>query len=306
MATLTTYRVQFRAMGGQNEITVAAPDPMLAQQAMEGAVAEIHRIEQKYSRYRADSWLSQLNAQAGSSHIVACDAETQELLTMADALHRQSHGLFDITSGILRQAWDFRQKIRPTPEQLAHLLPLIGWHHVERSLSGIRLPLAGMEIDLGGLAKEYAADRAADHLRQQGLTHGYVNLGGDLAVIGPQTDGTPWRIGISHPRSPGRLVASIPMTQGALATSGDYERFFEIDGQRYCHILNPRTGQPCRHWQSVSMVAPRCLLAGAYTTIAMLAEHRGLEFLHATGHSYLAVDPQGHLISPASTSKATL
>lgn len=296
--THSTFRLQFRAMGCHNDLTVVADSAHQAETAMARAVAEVQRLEHKYSRYRPDSLLSRINASAGGPDAMACDEETLWLLDMADSLHRQSDGLFDITSGVLRRAWDFQRQIRPTAAQLDALLPLIGWHQVERSAAGIRLPQVGMELDWGGFAKEYAADRAAQVLRDQGMTRGYVNLGGDIAVIGPQADGTPWRIGIRHPRQPGRLIASIPMVQGGLATSGDYERFFEDpQGQRHCHILNPRTGQSCRHWQSVSVVAPLCCLAGAEATLTMLKEQRGLDFLHATGHAHLVVDPQGHIIS---------
>ena len=294
----SNFRLQFRAMGCFNDITVVADSASHAEAAMASAMAEVQRIERKFSRYRPDSELSRINASAGSGDTIACDAETHWLLDAADALHQQSDGLFDITSGVLRRAWDFQRHIRPTTAQLATLLPLIGWHRVERSAAGVRLPIAGMELDWGGLAKEYAADRAAQVLREQGLYRGYVNLGGDIAVIGPQANGTPWRIGIRHPREPGRLIASIPMAQGGLATSGDYERFFDDpQGQRHCHILNPRTGQSCRYWQSVSVVAPLCCMAGAHATIAMLKEHQGLEFLQTTGHAHLVVDPLGHLFS---------
>lgn len=289
-------RWQFRAMGCHSDMTVVADSPRQAEAAMASAVAEVQRIERKFSRYRPDSKLSRINASAGSGHTVACDAETNWLLDATDALHQQSDGLFDITSGVLRRAWDFQRHIRPTTAQLAALLPLIGWHRVERSAAGVRLPIAGMELDWGGLAKEYAADRAAQVLREQGVHRGYVNLGGDIAVIGPQADGTPWRIGIRHPRAPGRPMASVLMAQGGLATSGDYERFFDDpQGQRHCHILNPRTGQSCRYWQSVSVVAPLCYMAGAHATIAMLKERQGLAFLQATGHAHLVVDPLGHL-----------
>jgi len=305
MAPLTTFRVQFRSMGSHNEVVVAARDAESAQTALDKAVAEVQRIEQKYSRYRQDSVLSRINAHAGASSCFPCDSETQQLLEIADLLYRQSSGLFDITSGILRRAWDFKQKTLPTPQHIAELLPKIGWPKIKLTTQGVELPEAGMEIDLGGIAKEYAADCAADCLRQQGLSHGYVNLGGDIAVIGPQADGSPWRIGIRHPRTPGKLMASIPLTQGALATSGDYERFFEHNGQRYCHILNPQTGYPCSHWQSVSVVAPRCMVAGATATIAMLHEQQGQAFLQATRHPYLAVNPHGHLISNTSPSQGT-
>ena len=156
-----------------------------------------------------------------------------------------------------------------------------------------------MEIDFGGIGKEYAADRAATICIEQGIAHGLVNLGGDVRAIGTQADGTPWRVGIRHPRADGRAIAYVDLADGAVATSGDYERYFDLDGRRYCHILNPRTGMPVAHWQSVSVVAPLAVVAGSCATIAMLMEAGGEAFLAAQGFSYIAVAPDGTLRRPA-------
>ena len=162
----------------------------------------------------------------------------------------------------------------------------------------MRLPRAGMEIDFGGVGKEYAADRVATICVEYGVKHGLVNLGGDVRAIGAQADGAPWRIGIKHPRADGRTIASVELVDGAVATSGDYERFFEIDGRRYCHILDPRSGMPVAHWQSVSVVAPLCIVAGSCSTMAMLMGGSGEAFLAQQGLSYIAVAPDGTLRRP--------
>jgi thiamine biosynthesis lipoprotein len=156
-----------------------------------------------------------------------------------------------------------------------------------------------MEIDFGGIGKEYAADRAAGVLLAAGAQHGFVNLGGDVRAIGPAADGSPWRIGIQHPRAEaGVTIGAIDLATEGLATSGDYERYLEIDGQRYCHILDPRTGWPVQHWQSVSVSAPVCAAAGACSTVAMLLPHdEALEFLRAQGLRYLAIDAAGEVVS---------
>jgi len=122
-----------------------------------------------------------------------------------------------------------------------------------------------------------------------------VNLGGDMRFIGPQPDGEPWMIGIQDPRDAEGSVASIPVSQGALATSGDYERYFDLDGQRYCHILDPRSGMPVSHWRSVSVLAPLAIAAGSCATIAMLKQADGLDFLEQSGMSYLAIDHAGRM-----------
>ncbi|MFM7785593.1 MAG: FAD:protein FMN transferase [Planctomycetota bacterium] len=290
------YRSSFRAMGGENEIVVAADTVEKAQAALAAGLGEVLRIERKYSRYREDSVVSRINAAAGAAP-VDCDAETRQLLDYADALFLQSGGLFDITSGILRKAWDFRAARVPEEAELAPLLARVGWQRVQREGSTVRLPEAGMEIDFGGFGKEYAADRAAAELARAGIGHGYVNLGGDIHAIGPRPGGEPWAIGVRHPRDADALIASIPLTRGALATSGDYQRFFEDGGRRYCHVLDPRSGRPVSHWASVTAVAPLAVMAGSVTTITMLKESAGLDFLVSTGLAYLCVDSSGHLRS---------
>jgi thiamine biosynthesis lipoprotein len=158
-----------------------------------------------------------------------------------------------------------------------------------------------MELDLGGIGKEYAVDRAATMLAEAGIGAALVNLGGDLRAIGRRADGNPWRLGIAHPRNTGAVLASIPLHEGALATSGDYERFFELDGRRYCHILDPRTGWPVHAWQSISVVAPACLAAGTITTIAMLLGEQTLPFLRSQGLPFLAVDSLGRVVDERGT-----
>jgi len=289
------HRTAFDAMASRCEIRLAAPDAHTAELLSRQAVAEVRRIEEKYSRYRPDSIVSRVNAAAGREP-VACDKETMALMSYATALHGASEGLFDITSGVLRKAWDFRRPSVPKAEVLEPLLALVGWDKVACEGEEVYLRQAGMEVDFGGFGKEYAADRAAALLIEAGVRHGYVNLGGDMRFIGPRLDGRPWSIGIQDPRDPDAVVASIPISQGALATSGDYERYFELDGQRYCHILDPRTGMPVRHWRSVSVMAPMAIAAGSCSTIAMLKQQGGLNFLNASDMGYLTVDDQGQML----------
>ena len=288
------HRTAFEAMASRCEIRIAAPDPHVGAILAQQAVAEVRRIEMRYSRYRPDSVVSRINAVAGLDSL-SCDAETVSLLDYANTLYLSSGGLFDITSGVLRRAWDFRRARLPSRHELLPLLALIGWRRVQRDGDRIYLPQEGMEIDFGGFGKEYAADRAAALLMELGVRHGYVNLGGDMRFIGPQPDGEPWLIGIQDPRDPERTVASIPVSHGALATSGDYERYFDLDGRRYCHILDPRSGMPVSHWRSISVLAPLAIAAGSCSTIAMLMQADGLDFLEQSGMSYLAVDHAGRM-----------
>lgn len=294
---LHTHR--FKAMGGPCELQLAHGHPETAINALAAGEREIRRIEQRYSRYRSDSIVAQLNANAGGRW-TECDEETLHLLDTADMLYRQTDGLFDATSGVLRKAWRFDGSMDapPTDEALAPLLSLVDWSRVERRGHQVRLGQAGMEIDFGGFGKEYAVDRVAALWHEAGLRHGLVNLAGDIRVLGGKPDGSAWQLGIQHPRQPGALLAQVPLTAGALTTSGDYERFLvDKAGVRHCHILHPKTGRPAYAWQSVTVVAPLALMAGAMSTTAMLMGSQTLTWLRSQPVDFLAVDALGAVFS---------
>jgi len=281
-------------MASEHELVLYAAEPASAERAAQATIADVQRIERKYTRYRDDSVTATINRAAGGDAI-AIDAETLALLRYADRCHRISAGRFDITSGVLRRAWDFRREPPrvPTGEEIDAARALIGWERVEWSERDVRLPQAGMELDFGGIGKEYAADRAASVLREAGIVHGLVNLGGDVRIVGAQPDGAPWRVGIQHPRNDCAAIATAPLAEGAMATSGDYQRYFDIDGVRFCHLIDARTGWPVSAWQSISVVAPLCSVAGSCAAIAMLAGDRAEAFLRSQGFAYLAIDRNG-------------
>jgi FAD:protein FMN transferase len=283
----------FRAMASPCEVRIEGMALASAREIADHAINEVRRIETKYSRYLDTSIVSRINARAGSSEWIEVDEETAQLIDFAASLAEESDGLFDITSGVLRRVWNFREPKLPDPAQLAQLLSLVEWASVEWDGARIRLPKKNMEIDFGGFGKEYAADRGAALAESQGARHGFINLGGDLRVMGAKENGDAWSIGIQHPRDEHSTIASIAIAQGALATSGDYERFLEFEGKRYCHILNPKTGMPVAHWQSISVLAPVCTAAGALATIAMLKAETATEFLDSQNVSYLAIDSAG-------------
>lgn len=293
-------RVPFRAMASEHAITVDAPDEAAGHAAIDAAIAEVLRIEAKYSRYRDDSVTSAINREAGRE-AVAIDDETDALLRYAGRCHELSGGRFDITSGVLRRAWDFRRDPPrvPAPAEIDALLRLVGWDRVELGAGRVRLGLPGMQIDLGGIGKEYAADRAATLMQQHGIAHALVNLGGDVRAFGGQENGAPWRIGIVHPRDPDAAIASVEVIDGAVATSGDYERYFVHDGRRYCHLIDARTGWPVDAWQSISVTAPLAVSAGSCATIAMLLGDGAAAFLDSQGVAWLGVDAQGALVGSA-------
>lgn len=280
----------FVAMGGPCRLRIDGEDQAQVKVAIAAAVAEIQRLEARYSRYREDSLTSKINRSAGSGNYLAVDPETTALLDYADTLWRESEGLFDLTSGVLRQAWDFSSKRLPRQEQLDGLLARVGWDKVHRDGDRIALEVPGMELDFGGCVKEYACDTAATALARHGIDHALVDLAGDMVALGPQGDGQPWRIGIRHPAQP-RALAWIELEGGALASSGNYERCMVVDGIRYGHILDPRTGWPVRGLAAASVLAPQCLVAGSGATVALLQTARdGLAWLERLGLAWLAVD----------------
>ena len=192
--------------------------------------------------------------------------------------------------------WDFKSGRIPTQSEIDDTLQLIGWDKLRWRSPHLVLPSAGMELDFGGYVKEYAADRAAQACRDAGARHGFVELGGDIALIGPHPAGAPWEVGVRNPRAPEVAIAQLSLSSGGIASSGDYERFFERDGKRYSHILNPLTGWPASGLAGVSVVAEQCLIAGTATTIAMLKDSsKGPEWLEELGLRHLHIDTQGKI-----------
>jgi len=282
-------------MGGPCELQVYAAAPGLAQRAMALGETEVRRLEAAYSRYRDDSVTRRINRSAGDPAGITVDGETAGLLDFGATAWEQSGGLFDLTSGALRRAWDFKAQRVPASAQIEAALAHVGWQRLRWQRPRLFLA-AGMELDFGGIVKEYAADRACRVLREAGGAHGLADLAGDIAILGPHPDGAPWQVGIRHPRDPENAIASIELAAGAIASSGDYERYFEAGGRRYCHILNARTGWPCEGLAGVSVVADECLLAGAASTVAMLkGPQQGAAWLEALGLPYLCVDTGGEL-----------
>jgi len=290
------YNHSFRAMACDNTIVFDAPTHAQANHAAQLAITEVKRIEAKYSRYVADSVISLINNQAGRGFPCRIDSESALLLDFADISYIESDGLFDITSGVLRRVWNFKATLPPSAAAIATVLPLIGWHRVVRTADTIYLPAAGMELDFGGFGKEYAADRAAATLFDANITNGFVNLGGDIVVLGPQADGTPWSLGVNHPRIANQLLVTLDIAQGAVASSGDYERFIDVNGTRYSHILSPKTGISVAGFQAVTVLAPNAMVAGSISTIAMLkGEAAGGQWLQATSFKALSVGADGQL-----------
>ncbi|MCQ8119669.1 FAD:protein FMN transferase [Methylomonas rosea] len=281
-------------MGTQCEIQLIVSERKQAKRIAELVIADVQRLEGLYSRYRCDSLLSRINKVAAKGGDIIVDDETAGLLSYAATCYQQSDGLFDITSGILRQAWRFESGQLPDDQLIKALLKKVGWHKLRWQAPVLEFPLAGMELDFGGIVKEYAVDRAAAIAWNAGARHGFINLGGDIRLIGPRPDGTPWQVGIHHPRQKQALATTLALHNGAVASSGDYERCIIVNGQRYGHILNPKTGWPVRHLASVSVVGEFCVVAGSASTIAMLKEEQGPDWLEQLALPYLWIDVHGN------------
>ncbi|OUR60036.1 hypothetical protein A9Q73_12605 [Bermanella sp. 47_1433_sub80_T6] len=255
------------------------------------AQQEVLRLEKKYSRFLATSELSLINKQAGLDPVLV-DDETAGLLNYAAICFELSDGLFDITSGVLRRIWDFKSSRLPSQQQLDDTLPVVGFDKIHWDGQKIALP-NNMEIDLGGVVKEYAADCARQVLLDHGITHGLVDLGGDICVVGCQPNDQPWSMGVRDPENPNQAAVTIPLMSGAIATSGYYERFMVVDGQRYCHIINPKTGWPVQFCATVAVVSSRCLVSGSLATIGMLKQQDAVSWLAAQEATFFLQDTHG-------------
>ncbi len=272
-------------MAGPCEILLDIDDPLLAHRLTRIAFNEARRIEAKFSRYHESSLIHVINTSAGSS--VTVDEETAGLLDFAEICWSSSNGRFDITSGILRRAWTFDGGSNvPSRSRVKTLLQHVGWDKLTWQSPVITLPV-GMEIDLGGIGKEFAVDRALALIRAESTVPVLVNFGGDLRAEGPTRSGQPWRIGMENPDCPDQALHDLELQRGALATSGDARRFVLKDGQRYGHILNPRTGWPPRNGpRSVTVLADTCLEAGVMATVAMIHGPKAVEFLEEQDVKY--------------------
>ncbi len=296
----------FSAMASPCEVLIDTTDRTIARQITDIAANEATRIEHKLSRYREDNIIYQIN----SGNKVSVDEETARLLDYAGKLFELSDALFDVTAGVLRRAWKFDGSDNiPEQAKIDSLLPLIGWEKVDWKNPDITLP-AGMEIDLGGIGKEYAVDRAAQLVRsflnKQGPNFQQIsvllNFGGDINVVASANRHVrSWTIGIdtgingqlenqannvASPR-PDNNHTLIAMTKGGIATSGDSRRFLMKDHKRYGHILDPRTGWPVEHAPaSVTVAAETCTDAGMLSTLALLQGAEAEKFLKKQGVDY--------------------
>jgi thiamine biosynthesis lipoprotein len=276
----------FTAMACPCELLIEDCNEEMARHLLEVVSSRAWRIEQKFSRYRDDNIVHAINTSEGRP--VEVDEETAALIDFGAVLTRLSEGAFDLTSGVLRRAWTFDGGCRiPDPAKVTELMKQVGWHRVRWARPVLSLE-PGMQIDFGGVGKEYAVDAAVRELRGLGVQPScLVNLGGDLAITAPRQQGQPWVAGVEHCDQPGMALESLPILRGALATSGDSRRFLLHEGRRYSHILDARTGWPVVGApRSITVLAQSCSEAGSLATLASLQGASAEEYLRAQGSRF--------------------
>lgn len=273
-------------MGSPCEVLCEVSSYQQAETLTRLAADEAWRIEDKYSRYRSDNIIAQINSANGKS--IEVDDETARLIHFAATLFQLSDGSFDITSGVLRAAWTFDgSDVLPPQDAVRAILKKIGWQKVRWQDPVLSMP-AGMEFDFGGIGKEYAVDQAAGVIRDMSPASCLVNFGGDLAMTRPSQRRGPWKVGIESVSAVSAAAGKvISLSAGALATSGDARRFLLKDGVRYSHILDPRTGWPVTDAaRSITVAADTCTQAGMLSTLAMLKGAGAEAFLDAESVQY--------------------
>ena len=276
--------VCFTAMASPCELLLPSAEAAAALDWGILVAQEAWRVEKKFSRYRSDSVTAWIHENRGSK--IAVDAETASLIDFARRCFDLSEGLFDITSGVLRYAWKFDGSDRiPEADAIQCLMPLVGFDKLRWQPPYLFLP-AGMELDFGGIGKEYAVDRAYDLLAARRSAPFLINFGGDLRANRSPSHG-PWQVGIERPDTDRQATMILDLEHGALATSGDSRRYLLRDGVRYGHILDPRSGWPVvRAPRSVTVAASSCTEAGLLSTLALLQGARAKEFLEQQGVRY--------------------
>ncbi len=281
-AKLQLFKRSLGVMGTDLEIKVIDADEEKANKALDAAVAEIKRVEDMMTTWR-DSPLQSLNAKAGKG-FVQVPKELARLIARSLAVAEATHGAFDPTFASVGKLWDFKADppVLPTDAEITLALKRVGYQKIQVDLEGNRVSIpAGTRLGLGGIAKGYGVDRAMAVLLEHGIKNAVVNAGGDLKALGTKF-GKPWRIAITHPREGENPVAVIPLSNICLVTSGDYERFFIVDGKRYHHILDPRTGRPATGCISATVLAPDAAFADALATaMVVLGPVEGLKIIEA-------------------------
>ncbi|GAA0539054.1 FAD:protein FMN transferase [Chitinophaga japonensis] len=272
-------KVQQRLMGSDFELIVVADNEAASRQRLYEGVAEIQRIEQLLTAFNDTSQTALLNKQAGTQPVTV-DAEVYALISRCIRLSALTQGAFDITAGALKALYNFRQGSFTMPDAatLSQTLKRVGYRHIALQPGNrVFLQRKGMRIGFGAVGKGYAADRVKALWTAAGITSGVINASGDLCAWGRQPDGTPWKVGIADPDHADRVLFWLPVENAAVATSGNYEQYFERNGVRYSHNIDPVSGQPVPYIKSVTVVSPSAELSDALATaVTVMGKDAGL------------------------------
>jgi thiamine biosynthesis lipoprotein len=295
------YEREEAIMGTRIAVQLWSEKPQQAVDAIDAVMADMHRTDELMSTYKPESQLSQVNAHA-YERPVQVDADVIDVVQKSLEYSRLSDGVFDVTYASVGYLYDYRKQQHPTEAQIAAALPGIDYRQVlvDPQARTIRFLKPGMRIDLGGIAKGWAVDRGIEILRHHGIEHAMVNAGGDTALLGDRL-GKPWVVGIRDPRKAGAVVARIPLQDEAISTSGDYERYFEEDGQRYHHIIVPGTGKSPDAVRSVTVIGANATRTDGLTkTVFILGVERGMDFIAKLGDvEAIIVDRDGKVFYSA-------
>lgn len=281
-------------MGTSVTLELWLDDPRQANHLMDAVMQEMRRIDASMSPYIASSELSQLNAKAADQAITV-SKELFDIVERSNYYSELSNGAFDITFASVGHRYDYRHKVKPGDNEINQLLPLIDYHHLllDRNARTIRYRRPGVVIDLGGIAKGYAVDRGYALLVDAGVKHAIVTAGGDSRILGDRR-GRLWVVGIKNPRGEGHVI-KLPVENMAVSTSGDYERYFESEGTRYHHIINPLTGKSAKGLRSVTILGEDATSTDAMsTTVFVLGTEKGLALVNQLQNmSAVIIDDSG-------------
>lgn len=283
ISTGSLHKLAFPALGTTCEVQYAPPTGAQPVRAFEAAVVGwVQNFEARYSRFKPSSLVSRINAAAGRAWVEA-DAEMEELLNLCGNLHSMTHGVMDPTALPLIRLWNWKAEhpVIPGPAQIDAARRLTGWTKVQRAPGKVFLPEPGMALDFGGFGKEYAVDIVAQTAAYFGIADVLVDFGHDLRALGAPPGRPAWHVGLENPSAPGKIAGSVAITGKGVASSGDYVRCFTIDGRRYGHIIDPRTGWPVSNGcTQATVIADSCLQAGVLSTTAfVLGLKDGIDFI---------------------------
>jgi FAD:protein FMN transferase len=285
-------------MGTRCYVELWSDDAVKGDAAIDAVMAELRRIDALMSHYKPESQLSQINAHANQEP-VQVDKELFDLIKLSTHYSQITEGAFDITYASVGYLYDYPRHIRPTEAQIRQALPAVNWRNMllDEAHHTVRFEHPGMRIDLGGIGKGYAVDRGVEILKARGVKHAIVTAGGDSRIIGDRM-GRPWLVAIRHPDNPKKVVTRIPLSDSAVSTSGDYERYFDEAGVRYHHIIDPRTGHSASKVRSATVMAPTATQTdGMSKTAFVLGAEKALEIINRMPeYDAVFVLPDGHVV----------